>query len=217
MARDNNNLYDEAMKRAVFDADPKQAKIRIGNEAVFSLCQRLKGIAQNGIPAADMEPYLKLWLKTYRQDLTDDDFTLWLQFTELWDGDKIKFPKRDTFNTALARASDPQGELRPELGNMPGEIRRLGAVCYELQKLAGNRPFFISGGQAGQVIGKSEDTGRLALKYLIRHKIIELKQRGHSKRATEYLYIAANPLQDEKYRDRKVELKQQAELLKKMG
>jgi len=212
-----NNLYDEILKKAVLDADPKQAKIRIGNEAVFRLCQGLKGVAQDGTSAADMEPYFRLWIKTYRQDLPDDDFTLWLQFTELWDGGKIKFPKRDTFNTALARASDPQGELRPELGNMPDEIKRLGAVCYELQKLAGDRPFFISGGQAGQIMGKSEDTGRLALKYLARKKIIELKQRGHSGRATEYQYIAANPLQEQKYQDRRTEIKQQAELIKKMG
>lgn len=166
----------------------------IGNEPVFSLCQYLKGIVPEGTVSDELHGVVSQWWDKSKSILMDhgiEDFTtVWIQFTDLWDTPgKIKHPKRDSFRTARGRAEVRLSD-RPELSSLRDKkLIHLGHVCYELQWLNGDGPFFISGKDAGSVMGMCDKSGRLALKYLQRQLIIEKVKDGHTGRSAEYRYI----------------------------
>ena len=197
MARDKNFLASteiaEVVKRAI-PKGPNDFGI-IGNEPVFRLCQYLKGIVPEGTVSDELHGVILQWWENSKQILItngfDDFTTVWIMFVDLWDTPgKIKFPKRDSFRTAKGRA-EMRTENRPELSPLQDEkLVDLAHVCYELQQLNGEEPFFLSGKDAGTVIGKCQKRGRLALKYLQSRSIIVKVKDGHTGKSAEYRYIA---------------------------
>lgn len=169
----------------------------IRNEPVFVLCQYFKGIVKDDTPVGLLEPYLKIWYKKCQviQDEYDDYEEVFLLFADVWENKRVKYAKKATFEIAKQRAEN-QTEIRPEIAwcDKPNLIK-LDNVCYELQKLQGDKPFFISQYDAGKLMGKCDRTGRNALDYLT-GKTIRLVKRGIPGKgiANSYRYINTEKL-----------------------
>lgn len=165
----------------------------IGNEPIFGVCQYFKGILPPADNPSDLfEPFVRLFYDNHEilQDCYDF-MEVMLMFEDIWENDKIKYPKMDYFKIALLRA-DKQTTIRPETAWCKDPvIRRLDNVCFELQKLRKEESFWISQYQAGEVIGKDGRMGRYALDKLERKKNLERHKTGNFKDGTanSYFYI----------------------------
>lgn len=195
MARDKNLFACPEILEVLQKAMPTDEGFGpIGNEPVFRLCQYLKGVMPEGATSDELHPIILQWWERSKAVLIgkgiDDFTTVWIMFCDLWDTPgRIKYPKRNSLQTAIARAK-VQTQDRPELLPLADKkLILLGHVCYELQRLSGNEPFFLSGKDAGQAVGMCEKSGGLALKYLQRKKIIERVKPGYTGKSTEYRYI----------------------------
>ena len=83
----------------------------------------------------------------------------------------------------------------PEAARYPSaKIKRLAAVCFQLQLLAGKAPFFIGARNAAAVLGtKKPETGLTILTGLVRDGVLTVIQKGEAggNRATRYRYNQA--------------------------
>ena len=181
---------DEAIKKAV-PVDDEQIGY-IGNEPVFVLCQYLQGVnLPEGTVLSDLRPFAKQWYDLSADMLVDADGEIlsfgdvWAQVLEVWQ--KIKYAKGNALENAKIRAGNATYTI-PELQWCEdGHILYLAKVCYELSRPDGK--FFISGEDAGGILGKTQKTGRASLKMFEASKIIVCTQKGHSGKASEYKYI----------------------------
>lgn len=75
-------------------------------------------------------------------------------------------------------------------------IRRLLAVCYYLQILAGDNPFFISVRDAAKITGIKKDTAAAILNGLVQDGFLRLVEKGKSGgvRATRFRYNFVSPM-----------------------
>ena len=65
-------------------------------------------------------------------------------------------------------------------------MRRLIALCGELQRRAGDQTFFLTGDAVGPLLGVSGRTARRYLTLLVNDQVLELVKRGHTLVAPEY-------------------------------
>lgn len=187
---ETENAIEMAIQQAIED---KTEIGDIGNEPVFRLCQYLSGIiSQKDHPADTLKPIVHDFYQKH-PELHDyyDFFEIMLMFSHIWDNEKVKNPKMAYLKIAIMRA-DKDTENRPESAWIDNErMRRLDNVCFHMQKLTGENPFWISQYQAGEIIGRSDTLGReyldgLEMKgNLLRHKTGNYGNR----KANEYFYI----------------------------
>jgi len=93
------------------------------------------------------------------------------------------------------------GEKRPfqaaEARERPSEtehdlsqnMQRLARVCYELQQIQGNAPFWLSCRHAGAVLGVSHTQTARYIHRLVRDGILKVVEEHTSNRATRYRYV----------------------------
>ena len=165
----------------------------IGNEPVFRFCQYLKPIippAEN--PADTLEPFVKEFFDQH-EGLRGHYkfFEVMLIFDDIWDNDKVKHPKMVYSKIALVRA-DKQTAIRPEAQwCKDSPLLRLDNYCYQLQKLWGKHPIFVSQYQAGKIMGIDARIARRAIDKIERMKNLKRHKKRHpsERLANEYFYI----------------------------
>ena len=88
-----------------------------------------------------------------------------------------------------AAASDPPTAAMPY--DQP-KLRLLVALCRELQREAGDRPFYLSVRTVEELIGVSKSQAGRWLNGLVLHQVLERISRGDliKRKAAEYRYIA---------------------------
>ena len=189
---------EQAAQDALDDKDSLQSEI--DNKPVFILCQHLRGVVPAKTDPEDLKWVVQRWYNLAKMRLPpnclEEDFdTVWLQFLDIWEHKKVKFPKKDALNLAIKQATQREYIL-PELECLVDErLKKLGYVCFELQQLSGENPFFLSQEDAGNIVGVCQKKGRLLLSRLVQLKIIERVKIGHTGRASEYRYVAPTILQ----------------------
>jgi hypothetical protein len=67
--------------------------------------------------------------------------------------------------------------------------QQLAAICRELQKCNGDKPFYLSQDKAGEMIGMGRRAGAARLSALVKSGIIKLYKKGNSGFASEYYYF----------------------------
>ncbi len=205
-----NQKVREALRKAV----PAGRDIygKIGNEPVFQLCQYLAGVVPEDTSSDDLHGVVMQWYEISRKHLRRSFMEIWITFCDLWDEKKIRYPKKDTLNAAIARAELSDKDL-PELSVLVHDsLKLLGHVLYELQQIAineGRENFFISGEDAGHILNSDQRTGCRALKRLVKKGIIELIEKGHTGHASEYRYKASKTLNDVKFIKKRDNMKKQ--------
>lgn len=213
------NAIERAIQKAI-PVDDEQIGY-IGNEPVFLLCQYLKGVDMpDGTTFADLKPFFRQWYELSIGMLFDEygdplSFTeAWAQFIEAWP--KVKYPKSAYLEQAKERAKNRKEPL-PELAEFDGDYQYLGVVCYELQQIMRDRPFWLSTYDAGEILGKSQKVGHRAMKMLSAEGILELVKVGDRHNASEYRYIGKTTCQSSNNKMTAQEFEQQRkEMLEKL-
>lgn len=198
MDKGSYGVFDEATKAALEQAvlhavpvDDEQVG-HIGNEPVFLLCQYLKGVdlpMSAGIKG--LKPFVRRWYELSKDKLIDQEGypmtfgQIWAQVVEVWE--KVKHPKRNALEIAKIRAGKARYKV-PELNGCDDEkMLYLARVCYELSLPDG--AFFISGYEAGDILGKDQKTGRAVLKMFQSEGVIRCTKIGNRHDVSEYEYV----------------------------
>lgn len=135
---------------------------------------------------------LSVWWAAAAPHLTlDDNFDEYLLL--LKDAyEKVKTPLgSNALEIALERAQDQPAPPEAESYSSP-KIRRLVAVCYQLQEINGSSPFFLSVRDCARIIGIERlETASAFLNGLVSDGILTVKQMGTpgGRRATRYRYM----------------------------
>ncbi len=195
----DDNIIQKALEKAKTEYEQFEGNDFVGNRAVFILCQYLQGVVDTeNITAEDLDLSVRQWYDLCDGLLVDDDgeplsyIEIWAQFIDVWENERVKFPKIDHLALALERAKK-YVKPRPEVAHLDCPKTQLIAhTCYELQQLRGDNQFFISQEDAGRIIGKGQKQGRLIINLLLSEGVLVLNEKGRTGLASTYSYIV-NP------------------------
>lgn len=158
------------------------------NKRLFELARHLKGTR----PDATKEELREIIREWHRQALpyigTSDFSESWGDFIRAWES--VKFPYGSVLNRLLGEM-DMNDEL-PESLALFGYGEKtilLCRICKQLQKNAGDDPFFISSRQAAELIDMHYTDAANALWALRADGILDLVKKGAGKQASRYRYI----------------------------
>jgi hypothetical protein len=158
------------------------------NKRLFELARYLKGTQ----PDATKEELREIIRDWHRQALpyigTSEFSESWGDFQRAWDS--VKSPYGSVLNRLLGEM-----EMNDEL---PASLAMFGygdktillcRICKQLQKNAGDEPFFISARQAGDLIGLHFTDASKVLYALCADDVLKLIKRGAGNQASRYRYI----------------------------
>lgn len=158
------------------------------NKRLFELARYLKG-TQPAATKAELREIITDW---HRQSLpyigTSDFSESWGDFQRAWES--VQFPYGSVLNRIL-------GEIDMN-DDLPASLSQLGygektillcRICRQLQKNAGDDPFFISARQAGELIGLHFTDASKVLYALCADDVLQLVKRGAGNQASRYRYI----------------------------
>lgn len=218
----DNEALEQAIWKAKAEIEGFGEEDYIGNRTVFIVAQYLKGLDMpEARTVADLKPAFRQFYDQINGLLVDEfgealSFgQAWAQLTELWP--KVKYAKGELLEQARARAKG-YTKPRPEIAWCEDKgIQDVVNITYELKELRGDGHFFLSGYQAGDIMGRNQKIGRAVMKMLTTEGIYRLVERGNRHRATLYEYTGDRPeyLQErQRLNAEQFEQKKQAELQK---
>ena len=91
---------------------------------------------------------------------------------------------------ATQRAMNPKNKLAVESQYDAPETQLLIRVCYELQLIQKDEPFWISCYDAGGIIGLSHTEANKRLQMLVADEVLRLIVKNTTNKATRFRYIA---------------------------
>jgi hypothetical protein len=144
--------------------------------------------------AADLVPYVRQWYTEALPFIRTKDFeTTYADFAHGWA--QVRYPAgAGTLTAALSRAKALPLPSIAEQFRIP-QLKLLVALCRELQRQGGDRPFFLACRDAAELIGLGMAQFRLAwrwLRMLCDLGILRQVSSGalKTRRSNEYLYLA---------------------------
>jgi hypothetical protein len=180
----------QEIERAILESLPIAPGNR--NKQVFELARALKAIPSLAdAPADDLKEYVQHWHKLAKPIIRTQPFEeTWIDFLRGWP--KVKFPKGaepmvQIFERAVSEQIPKVAEQYEE-----ERIRLLVSLCRELQRAAGDGPFYLSVRTAGRLLGVDHTTASRWL-FLLKHDgVLREVSRGSqkSRKASRYQYIA---------------------------
>ena len=181
------------MKEAIRDAIERTYARGPGqrHNGIKLFVRHVKGIPELvDLPVDDLRPVVEEWLKMSLPNTKDKDFaTTWGDFRYFWE--ECRFPYGTGITEALERAvaTEPPQCAVQKYGR--GSLKtRLAALCRELQRVAGDAPFYLSGEKAGELLEVNPGQAWTWLRRLCSDRIIELvKTGGRGAGASEYRYL----------------------------
>jgi hypothetical protein len=188
------NRIAEAIENSEPDKEAAGQKgYLIGNEYVFCLAQELKGVSNfDKQPREVQKDVVQAWYETYLTNIVDEKGEqlsfdeVWLQFLDAWP--KAMYPKGMLLPTALDRA---RADTPPEAeGYNNPRVKLLVSICYQLQLIQGNKPFWLSTYDAGRIVGRTQNWGSKMLSGLVRAGVLELIKQGKGNQASRFRYIS---------------------------
>jgi hypothetical protein len=115
----------------------------------------------------------------------------WIDFLQAWP--KVKFPKgAEPMVAIFEKAKASPAPRAAEKYEQPA-LRLLAALCRELQRTSGDKPFFLSCETARRLLGASHRMYAWRWLLLLQHdRIIEEVERGEpgKRHASRYRYLA---------------------------
>jgi bifunctional DNA primase/polymerase-like protein len=161
------------------------------NRCLFEFARLLQGLARYAeANPCSLKPIVREWHRRALPFILTKPFdTTWFEFLNAWP--QIKYPTgTGPLDQALRRASEqplPPAALEYE----DPKVRLLVALVAELQRMAGEKPFFLDCRSAGRLIGVGHTQANLFLRGLVADGVLELGQKGgwETKKASEYRYL----------------------------
>ena len=164
------------------------------NRQVFELARALKAVPRLAdAPVDTLEPSVRRWhdLGVASEVIATEPFDeTWIDFLQAWP--KVKFPKGTEPMVAVFEKAKAGPVPRAALKYEHPQLRLLAALCRELQRTAGDKPFFLSCETARRLLDASH---RMAtwrwLSLLLHDRIIQEVEKGDPKkrRASRYRYL----------------------------
>jgi hypothetical protein len=184
----DNNTYLEAVNDAIKSTLPTEVGTR--HDCAFKFARALKAITElRDAPVEKVKSYFRKWHElalpfiVNAKDFEND----WWDFAESWD--KVRYPKGEGLMTEmleLAMAA-PVPEAAKQYENE--SVRLLVSLCRELQRHAGDAPFFLSSHLVAKRLEVTPMRAWRWLKGLCGDGVLELVQQGNRKEANEYRYL----------------------------
>lgn len=160
------------------------------NQRLFDLARWLKG--QH--PESEANDHRQVVVEWHREALptigTADLSTTWADFVRGWKA--IRHPFGATLNQIMEGIDMNDDDVIPDNLVALGygtKAWKLVKVCEALQRHEGDKPFFLSARQAGELIDcHFTDAGKM-LFTLVTDGVLELVERGAGKKASRYRYV----------------------------
>jgi hypothetical protein len=158
------------------------------NRRVFEFARRLKGAKPDATPA-ELRHALREWHRRALPHIRTKDFDeSWSDFTTAWE--RVRRPAGQSLAAAVAAADDVPPAVE-RLG-YDGALRRLAALCWQLARQWGHKPFPLGCEVAEDYLNTSARQAARLLKTLRFDKVLERVKKGTkaSGQASEYLFTA---------------------------
>lgn len=181
--------WSEAIQWAIIDSVPEGPGQR--HRQVFELARGLKAAPELAdADPGDLKPYVRQWHKLSLDKITTKPFTeTWIDFLKAWP--RVRFPKGEEPMTAILERAvqQPLPEVAQEYDQ--DKLRKLVALCRELQRSAGGGPFYLACRTAGRLLGVDHTTANRWLFLLIHDGLLKVAEPGDRTRrkAARYRYL----------------------------
>lgn len=185
--------FEPEVERAIAQTLPDRAGVR--NRCLFDFAREMQRVpAYTDSDSRSLEPIVREWHRRALPVIRTKPFEeTWIDWLKAWP--KVKWPAGkgpldEVFRRSLHNPL-PDTALRYE----QRELRQLVAFTAELQRSAGDRPFFLSCRSAARLLGVSKATASRWLFVLVQDRALEevLKGDWETKKASEYLYLLDLP------------------------
>jgi hypothetical protein len=157
---------------------------------VFEFARRLKAVPSlANQPGRSLRKYVEEWHRRAFSAIGTKPFEeTWIDFLRAWGN--VRCPYGDGILTTAFEKACRDGV--PELTNdydQP-EVLLLAGLCRELQRGAGDRPFFLSCRDAGRLLGVTHVQASRWLFLLVADSVLEEVEKGdvRNRRASQYRY-----------------------------
>lgn len=161
---------------------------------VFVLARELKAVASLAdADAVDLEEIVTAWYQLAAPMLGDETCVEDAMAEFLYSWGQVQFPSGTSpFDLAVKKMETTKLPAVAEHFSSQ-TTRRLVHLCRELQRAAGDQPFFLSGIKASEILGCDLQTAYRRLRLITAFKIIEVVTPGRGYRATRYRYTGSGP------------------------
>lgn len=164
------------------------------NYHVFKLARALKAIpGVREIPLAKiaaLKPIVKEWHRLAAPKVFTKDFgTTWGDFAHAWEN--VRFPDGEDVLGAALEAAERADPPECSEGYAPAH-RLLASLCRELQRGAGDKPFFLSAAKAGECVGADKGMASRWLRARVADGVLIMAVKPTQHRATRWRYVASD-------------------------
>jgi hypothetical protein len=157
---------------------------------VFEFARALKAVPSLAdADGAELRGYVEEWHRKALPHISTLDFTeTWADFLVAWP--KVQFPRGAEPMAAVFERACSAGIPAVADRYERHELHQLVAICRELQRAAGDGPFYLSCRTAGALIGVEPMTANRWLIVLVADRVLELVKKGgpSTRKANRYRY-----------------------------
>jgi len=160
------------------------------NFLIFQFCRWLKGISEFAkLSAKSVKSLCREWHRRALPKIGTKPFDeTWADFAYGWK--RVKYPKGEgMLKLAIQKAMEATTHLDAEKEYESEEAQLLVRVCYELQRLQGTEPFWLSCYSAALILGISHTEANKKIQMLVADDVLRLVEKNTARRATRYRFI----------------------------
>lgn len=181
--------WSDSVQWAIVDSVPEGPGQR--HRQVFELARGLKAVPELAdAKAANLKPHVRQWHKLSLVNITTKAFEeTWIDFLKAWP--RVKYPKgEDPMKTIFQNAAQ-QPLPNPAHKYEQDGLRLLVSLCRELQRSAGEGPFYLSCRTAGRLLDVHHTTANRWLYLLVNDELLVVVEKGDraKHRASRYRYL----------------------------
>jgi hypothetical protein len=199
--RDNRDNRDPRPPSTLYSPGTLEARIEMAikrclpnevgfrNRCLFNFARELKAIPElKDKDVSELKSLVRRWHRAALSFIGTEPFEeSWIDFFEAWP--KVKYAAGDgPLNHILKRAINSElPEEALQFGHPP--IRLLVAICREIQRHAGDQPFYLSTRVAGRLLDVDHKLASRWLRLLEQDGLLEVTIKGNKKKATRFRYL----------------------------
>lgn len=169
----------------VLDYLPEQVGQR--NRRLFELARYLKGTRPHAT-REELRAVIDYWHQQALPNIGTTDFTeSWGDFQRAWDS--VRMPYGSIMDRIIEEIdmTEPAPESLQKLG-YGDKALLLCRICKQLQRNAGENPFFVSARQAGKLVGLHYSDASKVLYAMVGDNVLALVKKGAGNQASRYRY-----------------------------
>jgi hypothetical protein len=159
------------------------------DHCIFTFCQWLKAIPElQNKTAAQLKPIAQKWhAKAYPIIGTKAFEVTWQDFVYAWK--RVKYPKGVLLEPAVQRAREDTHNPPEAADYEDPRTQLLLRVCWQLQQVHGDEPFYLSVRKAGEVIGLTAPAASKRMEVFTEDGVLAIATAHTNIWATRYKYI----------------------------